>query len=228
MTERDFEILRFLSRVKFASTKQIAQAIFGGEITHSQLTITTRRCTALVQLEMIERQHIIQGYGGLCWLTGDGLRLLGYPSGNYRHRPRLGSIPHDFLVTELMLKLGTRPDLEIITEREIQRGEEQWRYSAKRPDGKTRSCYPDLVTISPTGDAWGHEVEFTPKSTRRLELLMLAYAASPQFKGARYYAHPSILENVRKVAQDVNQKTEARGQGRPIAVTVWPTPEEVE
>lgn len=232
VTARDTRWLEWMARWRF-TTAPLIEREFTGRGESAPLKAVERRLRGLAELGLLEYERVLADVPRLYWLTGDGVHAAGQHGAVAK--PKLAEIRHDLAVMDVAHWLASErvPSHSLVTEREIRR--EEWatrgepkpkRYSLPLPhpgSGRAGRAWPDLVSVSPEGKAWGHEVEASVKDHRRLVRLMLGFATSDVYRGAVYYpTSERTRESVQRAADEANETAQARGGRRPIAVTPWP------
>lgn len=229
VTSRDVDWLTWLGRWRFASSVQVSQE-FTRRGASAPAKVVERRMRACRQLGLITSQRVVAELPGVHSLTRQGMDLVGI--GGLVVGPNVAQFRHDYQVIELAWELAAeKPDHQLVTEREMRRADTPNAHRNDPPQfavvlpssgAVMRRIYPDVVTITPAGGKWVHELEASRKDHRRLVNLMLAYTYAEHIRGARYYAVPQVLEGVQRAAAEANQR--ASDVGRPTKVTVvsWP------
>lgn len=231
VTGRDLAWLGWLGRWRFATAAQLARH-FEGVGESAPVRVVERRLRGCRDLGLVESARVLHAASSVHWLTRDGLRLVGLNGGS--HPPRVAQFRHDLGMVDLAHWWGRdRPGWGLVTEREIRRDETPNPYSdapprwSLQPPGAVstyRRLYPDLVTISPQGKAFGLELELSRKDHARLVRLMSTYALNEAYAGAAYFADATVLPRVQAAAEAANQRSAEAGRGRRITVRPWPPP----
>ncbi|MFD9084561.1 hypothetical protein [Streptomyces erythrochromogenes] len=143
--------------------------------------------------------------------------------------PNMKEYHHDLAVVDLAHQLQmAQPDYRLVTEREIRArdtpnqytGPSEPRYAVIAESGSGRR-YPDLVTASPDGVVWAHELERTRKPRPRLVRNMLSYVNADHIHFVMYWVWPELLSNVEQAAGEANARSMELGRGEKIAFRVW-------
>jgi hypothetical protein len=165
------------------------------------------RLRALLELGLAARERVFEGHPAACWITPRGLAWL--ESGLPAPHLDLKGYRHDVGVAWLWLAAqnGAFGRLDrVVSERamrsEDRRPGEPWvgdlhssdsarprhgiGVAAAGPRGGLALHYPDLLLATATGHRVAVELELTGKGPRRLDRIMLGYAADPQIDGALY------------------------------------------
>jgi hypothetical protein len=123
-----------------------------------------------------------------------------------------------------------KPSHKILTEREIRRLETPGRSKPTNPQycvralgtgGSVRWQFPDLVSVTPEGQTWAHELEASLKDSRRLVRLMMTYIYADHITGVRYYTVPDVEATVQAAAAEANAAAAELGRPRKISVQPW-------
>ncbi len=162
-----------------------------------------RRLRGLVAAGVVARQEIFAHQPATCWITRRGLRTIGslLPA----PKPDLERYRHDIGVAWLWL--AARGDAFGRLQGQV--SERAMRSSDRRghpgsdvcgvgiggtgPRGGIQLHYPDLLLHTASGHRVAVELELTGKGQRRLERIMLGYAADGRIDAALYLCPPGPL-----------------------------------
>jgi hypothetical protein len=202
--EADFRVLDFLAEHRVAVDSQV-QALLGCAPGTAQ-----RRLRSLAEAGLVEREWIFAGHPAACRITARGLglleRRLPTPSRDlrgYRHdigiawlwlAAQNGAFGRlDGIVSEREMRSADRRSMgpEVAApgpaSREYRAGE---RYgigvAVAGPRGGLSLHYPDLLLNTATGHRVAIELELTAKGPRRLDRIMLGYAADARVDAVLY------------------------------------------
>lgn len=171
LTDRDTEIMRFIHRFGYLSTRHIVVAF------KMHPKAVYRRLAQMTKAGYLRRVRPLAEESGVYLLTERGIEACGTERG--RVRIRLHTLKHDLLVVDIALALAARGS-RWITERELRAGVG----GIGRPG--PRAHVPDGVLIHP-GGAWiAVEVEISSKPKARLERLLRGYVRRPEFNQVLY------------------------------------------
>lgn len=205
LTERDREILGWLSRQRIATADDLATR-FG--IARSA---AYARLRALAAHGLVDHVRIFRAEPGVYWATSAGLSLGGQPG--RATKISLASYHHDLALTALCADLEREFGAErVLTERELRAAEadsERPRYAATLGGGgrgwRPRRHYPDLV-VERYRDArpLAVELECTRKAPARLDSILRAYVRARHIGAVRYYAStPAVSRALRSAISRV-------------------------
>ncbi|WP_158939615.1 hypothetical protein [Streptomyces sp. NRRL S-87] len=226
VTDRDLTLLRWIGRWPGVTSSQVVRQFEGNSVFPSE-QVVYRRLRALVAVGLLE-SGVLPGHRARAfWVTRRGLEIANI-EGNPMS-PNSKEYHHDLAVIDLAHQLqSAQPEYRLVTEREIRARDTPNQYT--RPADPTYSVvaesgsgrrYPDLVTTSPDGVVWAHELERTRKPRPRLVRNMLAYVNADHIHFAMYWAWPDLLSNVEQAAAEANAKSLELGRGEKIAFRVW-------
>lgn len=232
LTERDVEWLAWVGRWRFVSAGQLSRE-FGRRGLSAPVKVVERRLRAMRELGLVSSERVVADVPAVHSLTRDGMRVVGL-SGPVVG-PKLAEFRHDLAVTDLACELLLqKPGHRLVTEREVRHAETPnqlaretsvgvvRRWSVVLPEKRFGGVYPDLVTETPSGAVWAHELEASRKEHRRLVRLMLAYARASYVRGVKYYAVESVLAGVKKAALEANALSASEGLPARVDVEGWP------
>lgn len=213
--QRDVEILEWIGRFRFVTAKAIAD----------QFEVSWQRANARVRrleregLLGLERKYASQARA--VFLTGPGATLLGWE----RHRAPRADVhrEHEEAIVWLVTRLERRNDgREVLTERECRRLEREAgkRYSVDvaASNRSDRRRWPDVVLDH--GDRRDAiEIEFAPKSSKRLTAIVDGYAIGRTYERVTFLVKsPALGKRLQQLAGRWS------GSGRPgrVQVSAWP------
>jgi len=190
LTERDVELLSFLSEHRLALPAHVAVLLGTSPGTAAS------RLKRLADAGLVKREPPFPG--DPCWyrITRPGLAVIG--SSLPAPRLDLRSYSHDVGVAWLWLAARGEafgPLREILGERRLRSldgarapGDVALgvRLGGFGPHGRERLHYPDLILHTGGGRRIALELELTPKSRTRLETILGGYGADPRFDGVVY------------------------------------------
>ena len=174
MTERDFEILRWVARVRFASGEQVA-ARFSMEQSKCY-----KRLKLLVRKGLAQRKLMLQNQPGVYHVTRAGLKTVGIADMAVP-TVSLQSFLHDLAVVWEQTNLERSAAL-VLSEREMRYYEKTTAedYRVQIPGhlaDDARTHRPDLIfRVGAKGGLHAVEVELALKSEARLVAILSAYA----------------------------------------------------
>jgi hypothetical protein len=181
----EIQTLEFLAEHRVAITSQV-QALLGGSP-----QATERRIRRLAEAGLVARQKIFEVQPAACWITRQGLGAiecrLPAPTVDlkgYRHDVGLGWL-------WLAARGGEFGELRAVVSERTMRSADRRDPTPGRTygvgvGGGGRLHYPDLLLETATGHRVAVELELTGKGRRRLERIMLGYAADPRVDGVLY------------------------------------------
>lgn len=181
----ELEVLEFLAEHRVAVTWQL-QALLA-----ISPQATEARVRWLVEAGLMGRQKIFEGQPSCCWITRRGLGAIesSLPGPKldlkgYRHDVGLGWL-------WLAARQGQFGELRsVVSERSMRSADRRNPAPGRRygvgagPGGGLH--YPDLLLETATGHRIAVELELTSKGRRRLDGIMLGYAADPRIDGVLY------------------------------------------
>ncbi|WP_432951287.1 hypothetical protein ACQPXM_41465 (plasmid) [Kribbella sp. CA-253562] len=228
VTERDVAWLAWIGRWRGATSVQVS-AEFAGRGESAPKTVVDRRLRGLKEIGLAEMHRMVHDLPSAWSLTREGMNVAGVAGRVLK--PRLADFRHDHEVIMIARQVAVdKPSHQLVTEREIRRLEtpdggvlKDPKYSV-RMMGTGRSLrwlYPDLVSVSPEGQTWAHELEASRKDSRRLVRLMMAYIYADHITGVRYYAVPQVEATVKAAAAEANAAAAEIGRPRKIFVQPW-------
>jgi hypothetical protein len=211
----DLQLLAFLAEQRVATAWHM-RALLG-----CSPQTTERRVHALVAAGVAGRQTIFAHEPAMCWITQRGLRTIGSPLP--APKPNLERYRHDLGVAWLWLAArgGAFGRLRgQVSERAMRSADRRGRsldadppvVAAARmteataasgaygigiggagPRGGVQLHYPDLLLQTASGHRVAVELELSGKGRRRLERIMLGYAADARVDAALYLCPPGPL-----------------------------------
>ncbi len=233
ITDRDLAMIEWIARFPCVTIdllrRWLVELAEGGRAE----SIIYTRLRFLQRAGLVESDRILASASRAVWCTLEGLRAGGQNTRQVRAiPPRVGTFEHDLMVAWLALEIAiTKPNFQLVTEREMRSFETVNQHHQDRPDpvqfttpAETgqRRVYPDLVTVLPSGAHVVHEIERTPKETRRLERLMLAHLSNPAVSSARYYARRGVVLNrLEEAAKNARETATARGIEKALTVVEY-------
>lgn len=228
ITPRDLEWLEWMGRWRFVTGPMIARE-FSARGQSAPPTSVDRRLRVFIERGLVGYERVLADTPRLLWLTRAGMRLAELDGPVVT--PKFADIRHDLKVIDVAHWLSTTrvPSHTLVTEREIRRREgglrpdESGTYSLRVTGWKRNRAYPDLVSVNPSGRAWGHEIELSRKNHDRLVHLMRAYYDAPAFAGAVYYVADHLRPYVEAAAKQVNEAATQDGANGHV-INVEPLP----
>lgn len=221
VSEADQRILSFLAKFRFVPVEIIRAELFAHQRASSVKPYVSRRLKHLRDIGFVQSEYVL-GKSQVHSLTPAGAEFMGVEGGPGAG-VKLAEYAHDRACIDAYLALlhrGDRPHL--ITEREARAlttdpAENPYAIAITRPSGKRGIAWPDIVS-GERGSCIGYEVEWSPKTKRRLIYLMHGYAYSENYRIGVYLTTLDSHRVVSEAAEEANTTLEARGMGRPIAV----------
>lgn len=202
IAEDDIHVLEFLAEHRVALGSQV-QALLG-----CAASTASRRLSNLAEAGLLVREQVFAGHPAACWITGRGLALLEsrLPTPHldlkgYRHDVGLawlwlaaqnGAFGRlDGVVSERAMRSADRRVKGLDSDGPASGGPFAGeRYgigvAAAGPRGGLALHYPDLLLETATGHRVAIELELTAKAPRRLDRIMLGYAADARVDGVLY------------------------------------------
>jgi hypothetical protein len=196
----DIRVLEFLAEHRVAIDSQV-QALLG-----CAPATAHRRLRQLARAGLVEREQVFAGHPAACRITGRGLGVL--ESRLPAPRVDLKGYRHDVGVAWLWLAAqnGGFGRLEAVVSERTMRSADRRRerpgiapvgepgpgerygigVAASGPRGGLALHYPDLWLETATGHRVAVELELTAKGPRRLERIMLGYAADARVDAVLY------------------------------------------
>jgi hypothetical protein len=208
VTARDLEMLRWISKVRFATVEQVCARF----AMHS--TKAYRRLKPLRELGLLQRDTLLHHQSGCYSITRRGLKAL-LVSDMSVPRVSLQTYLHDEAVVWEQIAFELR-DCEVVTEREMRRrarssGESFLVRIPSTHKLAASSHRPDLVVRM--GDAWhAVEVELSLKSESRLSSILAGYLSAEQYASVVYCVPGS------EYVARVRRAGDALGLGRRLKV----------
>jgi hypothetical protein len=183
--EDELQVLEFLAEHRVATTGHV-QELLGS--TRQAAGVRVRR---LVEAGLVGRQRIFEGQPATCWITRRGLdaidKSLPAPQLN------LKEYRHDLGAAWLWLaaRRGVFGELRgVVSERTMRSADRRAEAPAHRfgvgAGAGGRLHYPDLLLQTASGQRVAVELELTGKGRRRLDGIMLGYAADPLIDAVLY------------------------------------------
>ncbi|MCW2920484.1 MAG: hypothetical protein JWL76_358 [Thermoleophilia bacterium] len=196
LTERDVEILRWISRVRFATSEQVMARF---EL-HPKKAY--ERLAVLGSLGLVKRVAMLHNQPGAHHVTRAGMRMLGVGDMPVP-TVSLQSFLHDQAVVWEQISLEGS-GAEVLTEREMRASERTLdeRYAIQIPvelSTGTATHRPDLAFRVNARSRWhAVEVELAAKSEARLIAILGAYAIDPSYASVVYcVADVRLIDRVR-------------------------------
>lgn len=225
LTERDLAWLRWMGWWRAVTAAQVA-AWWLPELS-SGVKVVERRFRAFRELGLVERRRVLADLPSAHSLSLPGMRKVGVQGAVAA--PIVGQMRHDLAVVDAATWIHRRRDVRFVTERHIRRLDpaktKAPRYAIPAvPEAGRSLIYPDFITVDSSGQAFAHEVELSPKESRRLRGLMDSYAAASHIDRVAYYVKSDVLRaRIEAVAAEANLAA-AKAWGRPerfISVFGW-------
>jgi hypothetical protein len=202
-TERDREIVDWISRLGGAGAEQVARRFGMGR------SRGYARLGQLVADGLLEHRQLLHRQPGLYLATAEGLRWCGLQRLGV-HRVGPGGFEHAWQLATAAVALHEQLFAwRILGEREIRAEEndsDELLASVKLgelPDGRAALHRPDLALISPEGRVVAVEVELSIKSRRRLPAICRGYARARQIDRVYYLATPAPARAVARAMGEV-------------------------
>jgi len=184
LTDRDIEILRWVSGFAGATVDQIARRFRAG------YSYTARRLTQLRAAGLLTRERFLYHRGGLYAITAQGLAVTGadLPVPELS----LSAAVHDLAVIDAAIEAELAGE-KVITRRQMQAleivGAGDLTYAVERTAGERH--FPDLVLERSDG-RWALEVEVTDARSELLEAILRAYAGAAHLAGVIFTVAPAV------------------------------------
>lgn len=194
LTERDKEILRFISRFGYVCARHVIAAFPLSE------RVAYRRLQRLVQDGYLRRKRVLADLPRVYLLTHRGVDASGTDFGRVRN-VRLQTLEHDLTVADVAVALlRLYPGSSWVTERELRR---------KTGQGfgiiGTREHVPDGVLLLRGGDKIAVEVETSRKPRRRTERILRYYLRRSDYIAVWYFCRTAQqLKSVKEAAQKLD------------------------
>lgn len=217
----DMRILELLARFRFAPIEVIRREALVNQSAETARAYSIRRLKSLRECGLIDRETVL-GRTAVHYLTESGAAFMGVEGGS-GVGVKLAEYRHDLACVNTYFALRDRGDRgALITEREarartIDYEDNPYAIPITRPSGKKGIAWPDMIS-GDEGALIGYEVEWTPKSRKRLIHLMCGYGYSPHYRIGAYLTTSDSHSVVSAAAQDANTILQGRGLGRPILV----------
>lgn len=216
LSDADLGVLGFLAEHRVVVASQVEVLLGAGR------RAVGERLRALEGERMIDRRRIFEGQPAACWITRRGLSVIA----SELPAPRLDlkGFRHDIGVAWLWLAArdgAFGPLAGQLSERAMRSGDGRPdRAGAAHgigvgevgPGGRPRLHYPDLVLETLQGQRVAVELELTSKGARRLDRIMLGYAADARVDAVVYLCPPG------PVGQRVRQAARQTGIGHRVHV----------
>jgi hypothetical protein len=211
--EDELQVLEFLAEHRVATTRHV-QELLGGSRQAAGV-----RMGRLERARLAHRQEIFVGQPATCWITRRGLDAI--ESRLPAPEPNLKEYRHDVGAAWLWLaaRRGVFGELRgVVSERTMRstdrrEGAPGHRYGVGAGAGG-RLHYPDLLLQTPSGHRVAVELELTGKGRRRLDGIMLGYAADPRIDGVLYLCPRG------RVGAGVREAARQAGIGERVSVQV--------
>ncbi len=217
---RDVEVLKWIGRFRFVTAQAIAEEF---EVSWQRANARARRLER-VGLVDFERQHASQARA--VFVTGRGATLLGWE----RHRAPRPDVhrEHEEAIVWLVSQLERRDgDRRVLTERECRRVEREGRgrYSVEvaASSRNERRRWPDAVIESGAGRA-AIEVEFAPKSSERLQRIIVGYVIAGGYRQVTFLVKSAAVGRRLQTIAARWAPTQPPGSTARGAVSVAPWP----
>ena len=220
LTDRDVEILGWIGRHGVVTPVQVARHFFSRNDGAVGLWAAYRRLRKLEEIGVVRQDRTFWRESNVLRLTGAGARLADVGVGPARLV--LAEIRHTLAVvdlTEALLASGP-PGTTLITERELRIGRRRDLADGARKVGRGR--VPDAVLVEPTDTQVAVELDITPKRSRDLDGILVAYLQE-RYSRILWYVLPSQEERLKEIVR--KQRADDF-----IEVRVWrpaPPPEKV-
>lgn len=196
LTARDVEILRWIARVRFATSEQVTARF---DLHPSK---AYRRLAVLISAGLVKRVPMLHNQPGAHHITRAGLRTLGIGDMPVP-TVSLQSFLHDQAVVWEQISLEAS-GAEVMTEREMRAAERTLgdNYLVQIPahvSTGTSTHRPDLIfRVSPTSRWHAVEVELAAKSEARLLAILGGYVADDHYDAVVYCVNATqLLDRVR-------------------------------
>lgn len=179
ITSRDIEILRWINRLGFLNIDQIA--------THFHISKPTAyaRLRKLVKGQYLTHEYCLHSEPGVYRVTRLGADIADDPIPPLKEL-RLGSFKHDTVVASVMIRLATKYNCEVTTERELRRNT-----PFKKRERKTH--FPDGLLNLPDKKV-AIEVELTSKSSWRLKDIIFQHHCNFTYDEVWYFCGSKAVE----------------------------------
>lgn len=228
VTPRDVELVGFVARFPFVTTRQASRWLSGVAGGSDAMRVLNRRVAVLIHAGLLADGTLLSEYGRVLWATREGLDTAG--AGGAVHPPRIGQARHDKLVADLALDMMiNKASHRVVTEREMRRVDTHNQVPSTDPvwvtvhtAAKSRRVYPDLLTIAPSGSRVVHEVELAPKAHSRLVSLMLSHLDNEAVGSVRYYASNEARAGLEKAADEARTVAATRSNRKALTVIGLP------
>lgn len=194
LTERDKEILRFISRFGYVCARHMIAAFPLSE------RVAYRRLQRLVQDGYLRRKRVLADLPRLYLLTQRGVDASGTDFGRVRN-VRLQTLDHDLTMADVAVALlRLYPGSFWLTERELRRKAGQGFGSVG-----AREHVPDGVLLLANGQKIAVEVETSRKPRQRTERILRYYLRRSDYIAVWYFCRTAQqLKSVREAAQKLD------------------------
>jgi hypothetical protein len=212
-TERDHDILLWITRHGIVTHEQIARRFFGRNPQESGLPAAYRRIRKLAQLGLIER-HPAVWHRGPVLVTVSKIGASIADIGLAPAPVALNSITmkHSLAVVDLTEDLPQQhPGCAITTERELRRNDRLERNTGVRRIRDAR--YPDALIHFPDGQTVAIELDLSHKTSDRHREKVQSFLRQPDLHVWWYCGTPQVLREVTHAVQ--TERADDRIQVRP-------------
>jgi hypothetical protein len=198
VTDRDIDILGWIGRHGLVTPAQVARHFFTRDDGDVGQWAAYRRLRKLEELGLIRQDRTFWREANVLRLTGAGARLADIDVGPARLV--LAEVRHTLAVVDLVESLlASSPNgTAVRTERELRIDRRRELTSGTRTPGRGR--VPDALFIHPRGKKVAIELDITPKRTRDLERILIAYLQE-RYDGIVWYVMPRQVERLKEIVR---------------------------
>jgi Replication-relaxation len=198
VTDRDIDILGWIGRHGVVTPMQVARHFFtrdGGDVGQ---WAAYRRLRKLEELGVIRQDRTFWREANVLRLTGAGARLADIDVGPARLV--LAEVRHTLAVVDLVesLLVSSPQGTTVQTERELRIERRRELSDGTRPPGRGR--VPDALFIHPQGMKVAIELDMTPKRSRDLERIVIAYLQE-RYDRIVWYVLPRTVDRLQEIVR---------------------------
>jgi Replication-relaxation len=198
ITDRDIDILGWIGRHGVVTPAQVARHFFTREQGEVGQWAAYRRLRKLEELGLIRQDRTFWREANVLRLTGAGARLADIDVGPARLV--LAEVRHTLAVVDLVESLlaNSPKGTTVRTERELRIERRRALSGGTRKPGRGR--VPDALFIHPRGMQVAIELDITPKRTRDLERILIAYLQE-RYDKIVWYVLPRQVDRLKEIVR---------------------------
>ncbi len=192
------EILAWIGRHGVVTPVQVGRHFFGRDDGSVGMWAAYRRLRKLEEIGVVRQDRTFWRESNVLRLTGAGSRLADIDVGPARLV--LAEIRHTLAVVDLTEELLAKSPkgTTLITERELRIDRRRNLHDGTRKVGRGR--VPDAVLVEPPETMVAIELDITPKRSRDLEMILVAYLQE-RYKRIIWYVMPRQVERLKEIVR---------------------------